>query len=739
MDKGARKRQNSLTTHLVAVFAVFWEVINSWFRFDSKQRAIAIQVLSTGFSVVGLAALVSIMVWYVLPNTIFSDCLKEMVKIVLSNFSYSHANNEFFAYFVGYVLTLFFLAMYFYVRFTYWMRPTPVFHLTDTIAIFNGLYLLDFFLSTAERFHFALSLWVFVTFLSFYFCALWCPKEQAIRLTQLLTLIIAQQCVYAIVYHILGLRQFHTPKFGPRAVGTFENPNYLYPLCLLGTPISLVLAEVEVARSWRWFWRGIGIIALIALVLTYTRAGWVACAVSLGYLALSPHSPLSKRKVTQWVLIGLTLTLLTGTIFVRTKGKVAGNPDDRSFWGRIAIWETALWVIAEHPILGNGSNTYFQKQHEHMTPNLQRFNPMNIEPKNLYLHIAVEFGLIGLGIFLLLIWRYVQLYRFAIRIFPPSDDAYAVTIGIHASLLGIFLAGFFDTPILHFTRSASSFAVAFLLGILCALGNQANPAPIHDEIEIRRRKLRFRRILATGFVAFLPVVIYLLCLLGAGIKRAKEALPQIQRLAKHSPKNSSFVHLKDIAEDMVYAVVASEDGYFYSHHGVDWLALHRALRKNLRAMGFVQGGSTITMQVARYLFLSRERTISRKIAEIFLALKMERYLSKERILELYLNTARFGMGQDGILAAARNYFGKHPKDLTLSEAAFLAGVLPEPPFDRRKVTPEFVWRCQRRVLERLHAFFSQKYPLETLEKAQKTPLRFKWGQVITPLAGGTKK
>jgi len=175
---------------------------------------------------------------------------------------------------------------------------------------------------------------VFITFVSFYFCVLWLPKEQALRLTQLLMLIVAQQCVYAIIYYALGFRRFHSPGFGPRAVGTFDNPSYLYPLCLVGAPISLVLAEVEVAFSWKWLWRGIGTIMLVALVLTYTRAGWIACGVSLGYLALSIHSPLSKQKITQWGLIGLALALLAGTVFVRTKGKVIGNPDDRSFWGR---------------------------------------------------------------------------------------------------------------------------------------------------------------------------------------------------------------------------------------------------------------------------------------------------------------------------------------------------------------------------------------------------------------------
>jgi hypothetical protein len=209
-------------------------VTSLWFRFDSKQQAAIVQALFVGFSIIRQAALLGIMVWYVLPNTIFSDCLKKLVKIILLNFPGNHANSEaIFAYFLGYGLTLFFLIMYVYVRFTHWVRSTPAIHLTDKILIFNGLYLLDFFLSTAERFPFALSLWMFATFMSFYFCALWCLKEQAIRLTQLLILLIAQQCVYAVVYHTLGLRQFHSPGFGPRAVGTFDNPSHLYPPCIL--------------------------------------------------------------------------------------------------------------------------------------------------------------------------------------------------------------------------------------------------------------------------------------------------------------------------------------------------------------------------------------------------------------------------------------------------------------------------------------------------------------------------
>jgi hypothetical protein len=159
VDKGARERHLP-TAHLVTVFAIqFRRVTGLRFRFDSEQPSTIVQAFPVGLSIIGQAALLSVMIWYVLPNTIFSDCLKKLVKIVLPNFPDSRANSEaIFAYLVGYGLTLFFLAVYVYVRYTRWLRPTPIIHLTDKIAIFNGLYLLDFFLSTAEQLPFALSL-----------------------------------------------------------------------------------------------------------------------------------------------------------------------------------------------------------------------------------------------------------------------------------------------------------------------------------------------------------------------------------------------------------------------------------------------------------------------------------------------------------------------------------------------------------------------------------------------------
>lgn len=126
------------------------------------------------------------------------------------------------------------------------------------------------------------------------------------------------------------------------------------------------------------------------------------------------------------------------------------------------------------------------------------------------------------------------------------------------------------------------------------------------------------------------------------------------------------------------AVLATEDRRFYEHTGLDYLGLVRALATNVRANEVVQGGSTITQQLAKNLFLSNERTLERKIKEAFLSFWLEANLSKKEILQLYLDRAYMGGGTFGISAASEFYFGKKVKDLTLPEAAMLAGLFKAP-------------------------------------------------------------
>ncbi|TIT73554.1 MAG: penicillin-binding protein, partial [Mesorhizobium sp.] len=126
------------------------------------------------------------------------------------------------------------------------------------------------------------------------------------------------------------------------------------------------------------------------------------------------------------------------------------------------------------------------------------------------------------------------------------------------------------------------------------------------------------------------------------------------------------------------AVVAIEDRRFYSHFGIDPIGLSRAMVTNVLGGHFSQGGSTLTQQLAKNLFLTPDRTLERKVQEVLLALWLEHKHSKDQILEMYLNRVYFGSGAYGVEAASRRYFGKSARDVSLSEAALLAGLLKAP-------------------------------------------------------------
>ena len=138
------------------------------------------------------------------------------------------------------------------------------------------------------------------------------------------------------------------------------------------------------------------------------------------------------------------------------------------------------------------------------------------------------------------------------------------------------------------------------------------------------------------------------------------------------------IPVDEMPDHVIKSVLATEDRRFFEHFGIDLVGLGRAMSQNMRANSVVQGGSTITQQLAKNLFLSNERTIERKIKEAYLALWLEMNLSKEEILQLYLDRAYLGGGTFGIAAAADFYFGKNVKDVTLAEAAMLAGLFKAP-------------------------------------------------------------
>ncbi len=172
-------------------------------------------------------------------------------------------------------------------------------------------------------------------------------------------------------------------------------------------------------------------------------------------------------------------------------------------------------------------------------------------------------------------------------------------------------------------------------------------------------------------------------------------------LTEFQAERRIFVPLQQIPPGLRNAVIAVEDARFYSHFGVDVRGILRAAYANFRHGRVVEGGSTITQQLAKVLFLTPDRSFSRKVKEALLALELEKRYSKDRLLELYLNQVYMGHGAYGIEAAARTYFGKSVQDLSLPESSMLAGLPRSPgnysPFER----PELVLRRRAIVVGRL--------------------------------------
>src|SRR5664279_2463703 len=143
-------------------------------------------------------------------------------------------------------------------------------------------------------------------------------------------------------------------------------------------------------------------------------------------------------------------------------------------------------------------------------------------------------------------------------------------------------------------------------------------------------------------------------------------------------KHNDSIPLEDFPDNLIKATLATEDRRFYDHFGIDIAGTARALVTNAQAGGVRQGGSSITQQLAKNLFLNNERTLDRKIKEAFLAMWLEAQLTKNEILKLYLDRAYMGGGAFGVDAAAQYYFTKSARDVNLSEAAMLAGLFKAP-------------------------------------------------------------
>lgn len=177
--------------------------------------------------------------------------------------------------------------------------------------------------------------------------------------------------------------------------------------------------------------------------------------------------------------------------------------------------------------------------------------------------------------------------------------------------------------------------------------------------------------------------------------------PQGSRELMVGPHNPYWTPLSSVSPSLVLCVVRAEDAKFFQHNGFDWDQMGDSFESNVEEGRYQRGGSTITMQLAKNLFLWRRKSLARKALEVYLTWRLEHVLIKKRILELYLNAVEWGPAVYGIGEASRHYFSKPPSALTLGESCLLAAILPNPVRWNPQRAPQVAMRRQQELLSRL--------------------------------------
>ncbi len=210
------------------------------------------------------------------------------------------------------------------------------------------------------------------------------------------------------------------------------------------------------------------------------------------------------------------------------------------------------------------------------------------------------------------------------------------------------------------------------------------------------------------FFKFLIILILLLTslgllIIGNGYNMYKEAIQEmpIQEKVEEIRQKENYTKLSELPQIYINAVISVEDHRFYEHNGIDVIAIGRAIINDIKAMSFVEGGSTITQQIAKNEYFTQEKKITRKVAEVFVAFELEKQYTKNEILELYINTIYFGNGYYNIKDAAKGYFGKSITNLSDSECIMLAGIPNAPSVYAPTQNPELTKQRQKQVAEKM--------------------------------------
>ena len=210
------------------------------------------------------------------------------------------------------------------------------------------------------------------------------------------------------------------------------------------------------------------------------------------------------------------------------------------------------------------------------------------------------------------------------------------------------------------------------------------------------------------FVKFLIILILILTslgllIIGNGYNMYKEAIQEmpIQEKVEEIRQKENYTKLSELPQIYINAVISVEDHRFYEHNGINVIAIGRAIINDIKAMSFVEGGSTITQQIAKNEYFTQEKKITRKVAEVFVAFELEKQYTKNEILELYINTIYFGNGYYNIKDAAKGYFGKSITNLSDSECIMLAGIPNAPSVYAPTQNPELAKQRQKQVAEKM--------------------------------------
>ena len=213
-----------------------------------------------------------------------------------------------------------------------------------------------------------------------------------------------------------------------------------------------------------------------------------------------------------------------------------------------------------------------------------------------------------------------------------------------------------------------------------------------------------------------------LLIIGNGYTMYKEAIenePLEEKVAEIRSKES-YTEFSELPQMYVNAVISVEDKRFFKHGGIDIIAIGRATINDIKAMSYVEGGSTITQQLAKNMYFTQEKIMERKIAEVFMAWEIEANYSKEDIFELYVNSIYFGDGYYTVKEACEGYFNKEISEMTDYECIMLAGIPNAPSVYAPTVNPELAKQRQRQVMDKMieNGYLTEEEADEILKTAE---------------------